>query len=217
MQELRTRHPARFSEPILEAVRGYLPSGAHVLDPFAGTGRVHELRSHGFHTVGVEIESEWANLRSQTIVGNALALPFAEASFDAVVTSPCYGNRFADHHKAKDGSRRRSYRHDLGRPLHPDNSGQLQWGPAYKAFHERAWAEVRRVLKPDGIFVLNVSNHIRAGVVQPVVQWHCAHMYAIGFELSVGRLVKTQRMRYGQNGRARVEGEWVLVFGVGAE
>jgi len=62
------------------------------------------------------------------------------------------------------------------------------------------------------VFVLNVSNHIRAGVEQQVVQWHCATVRTIGFELSVGRLVKTQRMRYGQNGKARVEGEWVLLF-----
>ena len=181
---MAVRHPARFSDSILDAVRGYLPSGARVLDPFAGTGRIHELGTHGSHTVGVEIEPEWANLHPATIVGNALALPFADASFDAVVTSPCYGNRFADHHNAKDGSRRRSYRHDLGRPLHPANSGQLQWGPAYRAFHERAWAEVRRVLKPDGMFVLNVSNHIRGGVKQPVVQWHCVRAHAIGFQLS---------------------------------
>lgn len=211
------RHPARFSDPILEAVRGYLPSGADVLDPFAGTGRIHELRDHGFQTVGVEIEPEWANLHPDTIVGNALALPFGDASFDAVVTSPCYGNRFADHHNARDASRRRSYRHDLGRPLHSANSGQLHWGPAYKAFHERVWAEVRRVLKPDGVFVLNVSNHIRGGVEQPVVQWHCAAACTIGFKLSTGRLVKTQRMRYRQNGKARVEGEWVLLFRRGGQ
>jgi tRNA G10 N-methylase Trm11 len=96
-------------------VEGY----ERVLDPFAGTGRIHELENW---TVGVEIEPEWATMRDGTIVANALNLPFRDASFDAVVTSPTYGNRLADHHDARDSSRRHSYKHDLGRDLHSENS-----------------------------------------------------------------------------------------------
>jgi DNA modification methylase len=104
-------------------------------------------------------------------------------------------NRYADH-DAYDRSSRRSYTHDLrvmtndpDRDLHPDNAGLLPWGPAYRAFHERAWREARRVLRPSGLFILNISNHIRNGVEQPVTEWHTAEILALGFNLEDGRLV----------------------------
>jgi hypothetical protein len=53
----------------------------------------------------------------------------------------------------------------LGRPLTPGNSGALQWGEEYRALHVAVWTECRRVLKPGGIFVLNVKDHIRGGVL----------------------------------------------------
>jgi hypothetical protein len=89
-----------------------------------------------------------------------------------------YGNRMADHHIAHDGSPRHTYRHVLGQPLTPGNSGALQWGDGiagrsgageeYRALHVAVWTEARRVLKPRGIFVLNVKDHIRGGVVGPL-------------------------------------------------
>jgi tRNA G10 N-methylase Trm11 len=94
-------------------------------------------------------------------------LPFADASIDAIVTSPTYGNRLADHHRASDPLLRRSYTHDLGRPLHSENSGAMQWGDAYRAFHRRAWAEAVRVLKPGGRFVLNVKTTFAVANVSP--------------------------------------------------
>ena len=83
--------------------------------------------------IGVEIEAPWADTHMMTIQGDALALPFGDHCFDCVVTSPVYGNRFSDHHRARDGSLRRTYTHDLQRmtgdperTLHPNNSGMLQ-------------------------------------------------------------------------------------------
>ena len=91
-------HPARFNDRILEAADQLLgPRLGWILDPFAGTGRVHELRRSGRFTIGVEIEPEWAAMHPRTIVGSALALPFGAETFDAIVTSPTYGNRMADH------------------------------------------------------------------------------------------------------------------------
>jgi tRNA G10 N-methylase Trm11 len=148
-----------------------------VLDPFAGTGRIASIP--GIRAVAIEIEQEWAT----QVVGNALQLPFAAETFDAVFTSCTYGNHMADHHNARDGSKRNTYRHTLGHELHPDNSGQLQWGEQYRLFHEIAWMEVWRLLKPSGMFLLNISDHIRKGVVVPVSEWHESTVVNIGFTI----------------------------------
>src|ERR1044072_9645513 len=155
-----------------------------VLDPFAGTGRIHKLRDMGpFLTTGVEIEHECSDMSPHTFLGNALALQFNADSFDAVVTSPTYGNRMADKHEAKDSSTRRSYRHDLGGQLHEMNSGGMQWGAQYRAFHEEAWTEVRRVVRDGGLFVLNIKDHIRKGKRQYVAGWHISTICRLGFDL----------------------------------
>lgn len=67
-----------------------------VLDPFAGVGGIHQLADPDTVTVGVELEAEWADRHDWTLQGDATALPFADDSFSAAVTSPAYGNRMAD-------------------------------------------------------------------------------------------------------------------------
>ena len=137
-------HPARFSNAILVKIDERLQARRVVLDPFAGTGRIHELGTSKRRTIGVEIEPECAAKHPDTLLGNALNLPFADESVDAIATSPTYRNRMADHHKATDDSTR--YTHTSGHALAADNSGQLRWGDKYRAFHEAVWAEAVRVL-----------------------------------------------------------------------
>lgn len=208
-------------------------------------------------TMGVEIEAEWAMMGpacnycegsgqnvnafdgdecpacggtgTKTIVGNALHLPDTWTnSYHVVATSPTYGNRMADHHDAKDGSKRMTYTHVLGHELHPDNSGKLHFGPAYKEFHEKAWAEVTRVIKrpvwsvgpsqvrtldyPGGLFILNVSDFIRSGQPVPVCDWHCETILSLGYDLELEENIPTPRLRYGQNHSARVTHEKVFAF-----
>lgn len=207
------RHPARFTGAILDLLADLVPSGALVLDPFCGTGRVHELVGRcGASTVGVEIEPEWAAMTERTIVGDAACLPFADATFDAVATSPCYGNRLADHHDARDGSVRHSYTHDLGRALHPRSAGALHWGAPYRALHRAAWSEAVRVLRPGGTFLLNVSDHVRRGKVQAVTAWHIDTLVNFGTVVVARHEVHTPRLRYGTNAGARVEHETVAVL-----
>lgn len=208
-------HPAKFTDVILDQIAEIL-SGVtgKVLDPFAGTGRIHQMARPDLETVGVEIEPEWASMHPNTIVGDALDLPFRYGTFDAICTSPTYGNRMADHHDARDGSKRHTYRHYLGRPLHAHNSGQMQWGDAYREFHRVAWAEANRVLRPSGVFILNIKDHIRRGEVEPVMAWHVNALAALGFVLdrSRSRRIETPGQRHGANRSARIDHEFVLTF-----
>lgn len=183
-------------------------------------------------------------MHPRTIVGNALALPFPDATFDAIATSPTYGNRMADSHNAQErckacagtgedtarstdeapafcrkcnGAGRReykriTYKHQLGRDPHPDNSGTLQWGPKYRAFHERAWAEAHRVLKPRGLFILNVSDHVRSKAIQPVCDWHIETLEAMGYTVARLSNPETKRMKFGANRDARVDAEMVAAL-----
>lgn len=129
-----------------------------------------------------------------------------------------YGNRFSDHHDARDASKRRSYTHTLGRQLTTGNTGnmvfrnsQTRYAP-YRVTHEHIWRDVVRVLKPTGIFLLNVSDFIAGREQQHVSAWHAHALLDLGLVLEQRHDVKTPRMRHGQNHQARVEVEHIFRF-----
>jgi len=168
--DVKVKHPAKFSPSILDVIRDILsvrgiPEDARILDPFAGVGRCHDLGWPG--TVGVELEMPWCRVQEGPVVrGDSSRLPFRTQTFDAAVTSPTYGNRFADKHRALDGSVRRSYTHDLrasegeGYVLHPSNTGGMKWGRDYWRVHGAVYDEVWRVLVDCGLFVVNVLGFL---------------------------------------------------------
>jgi hypothetical protein len=249
-------NPAPFNNDVLRVIQRQLRGYRRLLDPFAGTGKgVDWMAAVGHVAVGVELEPEWAIWSDRVEVGNALSLRWRANTFDAIFTSPTYGNRFADHHDARerckacggtghttkkkgglllaavcpkcDGKgkrvyKRHSYKHYLERMPSPDSSAIMQWGPEYREFHERAWKEIIRVLKPKpavlaprskgGRFVLNISDHYRGGVLQPVTQWHIDTIKALGMKKVRQIAVPTERMRHGQNHELRAECEYVVVF-----
>lgn len=257
----REKHPAVFSDSILDEMAVILATsvwpGTKVLDPFAGKGLVHRLEEcvrgvdeayarRKVQTVGVEIEPEWAACSpfGATLVGDSTQLPRSwSRRFGAVVTSPCYGNRFADSHNNRDSckrcdgtgyvekidgdgkpyswicgtcggsgiSSRRSYTHDLGHALTDNNAGAMHYGPAYRELHRAVWLEVARVIKPGGLFLLNVKDFIRNGRRVRVSEWHRRTVIKCGFVQESTVLIPQRGLRHGAN-RERIPNELVYVM-----
>jgi hypothetical protein len=251
-------HPAKYSRRVLDALQVILdgelvgrPRSAErllVVDPFAGTGLIHTLASESIRTIGVELEAEWAEQHDSTIVGSALELVhlFGERGgfpydVDVIATSPCFGNRMADSHDAKDVcnvcigsgvsvddaggaavvcekcdgdglSPRNTYRAKLGRAPSEGSAAVLQWGRAYREFHREFVRQCIEVLPPGGLLAVNMKNHIRDGRVMQVVVWWLAMMLA--FEVDLDSVVRLDSAgnRFGSNGAARVDSEfWLCV------
>jgi hypothetical protein len=211
-------HPARFNKKLLPIFASMVGDSVWVFDPLAGTGeRLDELNKLLPNAVllGTEIEYEWASV-SPTRVLCIDAFEYLKMNrdnaWDAILTSPTYGNRMADHHNAKDGSKRNTYTHRLGRPLSENNSGKLQWGDEYRDFHYRLWCECVRVLKPCGKFILNVKDHIRDGKVQEVSKWHIETLCAMGMIIQQIEQVVLPSLKNGANSNLRVPFEEVIMF-----
>lgn len=183
-----------------------------ILDPFGGVGTLGRLATPGRKIVACELEQLWAaqapgNGCALSVRGDSRRLPFLSGSFDAVVTSPAYGNRLADcdasqaraggEGEAKKSDRtRRSYRAFLGQDLHVLNTGALHVDragerSAYERMHSYVWAEVYRVLKPGGVFVLNVKDYAPRGVSQQIPEWHYKKIHSMGFCLESAQYVDT--------------------------
>lgn len=209
----QVRHPAKYTDILLPVFARMLRDRRRILDPFGGTGKIFDLKMWlpNAQIEAVEIEPEWAALHPSTTLGNALALPWADSYFDAVCTSPAYGNRMADK-LLRDKWKRNTYATELGRELHPDSGAALQWGEAYKDFHTKAWAEAMRVLQPGGVFILNIKDHIRGGRRMHVTEWHCEALTALGFREIEHHRIDCPGNRNGANGNARIAYESVIMF-----
>lgn len=230
-----TPHPAKFSESVLCVIDDVLDVygvTGRVLDPFAGVGKVLDLATgrDDLKISCVEIEKEWCNeiaLRGRHlgmwVADNIACCDFFKWAksiptgfYDAVVTSCTYGNRMADHHTVSPADRstqgRNTYTHKLGRDLTANNSGAMQWGDDYRTFHVNAWCACYRLIRPGGMMIVNVSDHIRRGERVGVVQWHEYALNLAGFELVERRRVATPRNGLGANGGTRVAYEVVLVM-----
>jgi tRNA G10 N-methylase Trm11 len=205
------KHPAPYSPAVLTEIQAILDlrigRGGNVLDPFGGIGGIHDLI--GYDTLAWEIEKEWATIsltRGKTIWRDARipVEPKVHSALDAIVTSPTYGNRMADHHDAKDGSYRRTYRHLLGRPLTEGNSGGMQWGEEYRQLHREVYAAVTPLVREGGLFILNIKDHIRAGKHQLVGYFHAAALVSLGWRYRSMTEIPTKGFRFGQNHNLRL-------------
>lgn len=227
---MTVKHPAKFPGTILDEIGDYVDQWTQlqgftqpvrILDPFAGVGTIFRLaeRFDWVDITGIELEPEWADAAPQSgrmICGDAFEhmVLLADLGYEPhfIITSPAYGNRMADHHVAKDNSRRHTYRHYLGRDLDARNAGAIQWGKDYRDFHTVAWSLAVDLLAPGGVFVLNIKDHIRKGEAQDVPSWHTSVLCELGLRMRGLVAVPVGGLRHGENHKARVGHEYLKIF-----
>lgn len=145
--------------------------------------------------------------------GSGKAVTFSDHALAAGVLddcAKCEGTGRRDHQRI-------TYRHRLGRDLTAGSSAEMQWGSAYRRFHIEAWQEALRVVRPGGLFIVNVKDHVRKDRLQRVPEWHVQTLQALGARLYMARPVDTPGMGFGANADARAEFELVVTFLVGAD
>ena len=212
----KPKHPAVYTDKFIPIFADKLSNSTIIYDPFAGTGKIALIRKYGFNgeIYCCELEPEWTRQFSGVdfwFIGDSATTSFLPSNkFDAICTSPTYGNRMADHFNARDDSKRVTYRHFLGKPLKPENTGRMQWGKKYRQKHIEVYNELFRVLKPNGKFILNISDHIREGKVVHVADWHVETLVDIGFIVVDHLKINTPRMRFGANRNKRIDYERII-------
>lgn len=204
----KVTHPAKYSDVLLPIFSELLKESKLVLDPFGGVGKLKQIRPDAIIN---EIEFEWAK-EASGICGDALRLPFVDGTFDAICTSPTYGNRMADKYNPTERWSHVGYAHSLKRDLHPQSSGKLQWGETYREFHRLAWKECIRTLKNGGLFILNISNHIRKGKEITVSEWHFGYLIGLKLKYDKSYEINTPRMKKGENRDLRLQNEYIITF-----
>ena len=107
------KHPAKYTDCFLPIFFDLLKNTDCVLDPMAGTGKLALIKDYGYKGAIIcnDLEPDW----QKGEIYNVDEWHFTDASnmnwakneqFDAICTSPTYGNRMADNFVASDKSHR---------------------------------------------------------------------------------------------------------------
>lgn len=217
----KLRHPAKFTNSLIPEIAKILiqHNAKLVLDPFAGTGKIAEIKKHGFNGEihCVEIEQEWSLMHEYDVdkwfVADSENLYWAaNESYDAIAYSPTYGNRMADHYNETTQTLRFTYRHCLGRKLSDGNTGKMQWGNAYREKHEKIYKELYRVLKKHGVWIINIADHIRNKKRVYVSEWHANTIENLGMKQIDKITISTPKLKVGRNKEVRIGEEYIYVF-----
>ena len=219
-------HPAKFSKrclaEIAELLRPHYPDGGQMLDPFAGEGGIHALAEHGWATVGVEKVGRWAAKHPHTVHGDSTQLCpglFAPETFDVVATSPTWGNGMNQRNPNPNAGvgRRYSYPDAAGEPMEATNTGGARFTKTdkgtYRQLHLTIWPQVVRVIRPDGLLVLNCRDSTNGDDgFRDVTGWHIEVLQSYGMRLGTMSGVTAKGLGFGQRRRWVGDAELLVVM-----
>ena len=214
-------NPAKYCDQFIPIFANYLKDVERLCDPMAGSCKIGMIRDFGFKGKiwCNEIEPEFIKMyyvnKYAILISNRDAANmwgYNDECFDGICTSPTYGNRLADWWDRHDNSKRISYGFALGRRPVSENTAGMHWGDKYREKSYAIWKEQYRLLCKNGILICNVSDFIKDHKIVPVVEFHRNTLMDLGLSLTQELIIPTQRMRFGQNWEARVDGEHILIF-----
>jgi SAM-dependent methyltransferase len=119
------------------------------------------------------------------------------------------------HCRGSGKSPRNTYAHCLresGAELVAGSASAMHWGPAYRAHHVAFVKEMGRVVRPGGLGLLNISNHMKGDVEVNVAEWFLHVFISQGWYVWEVRRIGTRRNGQGANRDTRVDGELLLVL-----
>lgn len=168
------KHPAKMNvELARRLVEEYTSPGQRILDPMAGCGTVPVVASEmNRQGVGVELEAQY--ITQHTCRGDTFALPFRNEQFDAIITSPPYGEaigRAGDRDIQKTIAAKHRYEQQrFGKTMtnhavygsHPKNVGsmplQSKKRPSFIDSMGTILKEWYRVLAPRGTLIIVIKD-----------------------------------------------------------
>ena len=223
-------HPATYTKGLLPIFADIIAThlehdfgATKILDPMAGEGSIFDLRDelHRRNRRGIIIEASdvhpWhhgrRDHRGDRLVqtADATALEWDDEDFDVIVTSPPYGNRMADK-LSVDGDHRHTYADRRGEDAGPTDTSGMQWGNAYRTTMATIWAELFRVLRGDGLLILNCKDHIRDGHYIDVTGFNAGALVRLDLVPVATRFLVTPGVQGVENADARTPGEYVIAF-----
>ena len=107
-------------------------------------------------------------------------------------------------------SKRMGYAIALGRKCSPGSGAAVKWGAAYRELHDAVIADVAKLLRPGGWWLVNVSSSLDGDGYVPVMEWWVGTIarHARVVDLIA---VETPRIKFGANADRRVPAEHVIV------
>lgn len=219
---MTVKHPAKYPDGMIPFLARALTlfGRKRTLDLFGGIGKLAHVKRYGYTgQIAInEIEPEWAdqalgNGADAVTIADARSLRYPDGTFDAICTSPVYGNKMSEHCTWKADRKCTTYKSYLGRDLNTRNAGRYYfWEREYADIHWPAWMEGVRLLEPGGFFIINTKNFIRLGVEQDVTGWHLEVLERLGLYVLERHQIETPGQRFGANADKRVSHEDVTIL-----
>lgn len=154
-------------------------------------------------------DSHDARDECRTCAGDGYYLDQRPPDFARITCEACKGSGL---------TMRNTYTHALQRsgakPVeHDDNAVVMQWGARYREFHDAVWASCSSyLLRPGGLVLLNVKNHVRRSEVQRVVEFHVNSWLRLRYTIEEARPIETRGLAYGANHDVRTPHELIIAL-----